>query len=965
MNAVNNALSHSTRQLILLRGINMVPFAIFLSSLNLLLTHHGFSPKLAADETGIFFAMYALASIIGGYLITKLINGQQAYNLANIVQTLAMLLLAIANSPHFILIALSFYSAGLATQHTLTLKAINITTSDDYYRRRAMLYAYVAMNTAAILAFATSFVFFDTAHRHLLFLLGSAFPLLSNWLYNRLARSEPAIHHLDRTAKNSVWTLGLLILISAACCFALLYFENSARIILLILLLVGIGIFCVKLKYTHHFAFKSSKGLLFLIYFIACTGYFSIFNLNTTLLYDLIPLQTSVQSPQLMMLADPIIAVLTFVFAIGVVKSLKGTKLASLTTPILFIIAFILLLTATKTISSVFTHTHHTIELFVLYIALLTLGEVFISPEGFSLTGKLVAPAMMTYTIGLWRAFLGAAFLLSTVFTDHILRGHINANAQGFYHGLFFWVIALLILFALMTCSLELQVDQKLRLLWQTIKNKCAQYTSILTLQGYQMPKGVINLYIINATVSIGFGVLLSSLDLYLEQQGLPIREADTLTASFFALNFVLHFVSGTLGGGLISYRNLFFFSVSLQFLGLLGISAPHINIILIGMTCFLTGSGLNLSCINMMLTQRFKVGDPKRQAAFSINYACMNLGFLVSFLLTNIFQAQGHYHTLYLIATGFLFITLVVHILNWRHVPDQGTYFANIFSQRRIKYFAAPIILLLCFISILYLIHHTTIASALIYILLIVGIGFILRLARKADYTYRGKLFAYMILIAASMVYAFIQGLMATALQNFIEFNTTHHLLGLYVDSGGINSADNIGILIFGFILAKVLIKKNRQGKSIKPETLVASGLGFNILAFLMIPLGIWLAQLTHHTLVPTYFPFILLLFAAAAEIQVNATNYAMAGHLGKAKHQGLLTGYLFLNFAVGVNLAGPFSNLIVGQYKNLSIVSASQTNPAYLKMFLFLTIIVTAITAAYCILKKPITRLSNRKTN
>ncbi|MCP3679827.1 MAG: hypothetical protein GY782_05970 [Gammaproteobacteria bacterium] len=67
-------------------------------------------------------------------------------------------------------------------------------------------------------------------------------------------------------------------------------------------------------------------------------------------------------------------------------------------------------------------------------------------------------------------------------------------------------------------------------------------------------------------------------------------------------------------------------------------------------------------------------------------------------------------------------------------------------------------------------------------------------------------------------------------------------------------------------------------------------------------------------------FFPILLLLFTAAAEIYINTTNYAMAGELGEIKHQGLLTGYMFLNIAVGTDLSGPFSNIILRKYNNLT---------------------------------------------
>lgn len=475
------------------------------------------------------------------------------------------------------------------------------------------------------------------------------------------------------------------------------------------------------------------------------------------------------------------------------------------------------------------------------------------------------------------------------------------------------------------------------------------------------MPKGVFNIYMISITAIIGFASLLGTLNLYLQHRGLSVHEVNLLTASFFGLNFLLHFLGGTLGGGLLSYRNLFFISVLLQVLGLLGISAHDINVILTGMALFVTGSGLNVSCINMMLTQRFEAGDIKRRVAFSINYSCMNIGYIISFSIASFFQIHGSYHMLFIVAAACLLLTLVFHIANFRHVKDHNTFFANTFHRHPMRFIAAPVIIALCFFGVLFLMHHAQIASDFIYVLFIIGVILALRIAKKSQREYRGKIYAYMLLIGACLVYAFVQGLMSTALQNFIAFNTTEHLFGLHLAPSGVNAADSIGVLIFGFLLAKILMKKGRDGSIMPPENLIASGLGFNVLSFLMIPLGIWVSNLMGYHLIPLYYPFVLLLFAAAAEVQVNTTNYSMAGDLGQSKHQGFLTGYMFLNIAVGVNLAGPFSNMIIGRYHDLSQIPASVTNPMYSKAFLLLSVIALIITVIYITLRKPIHRLRN----
>jgi POT family proton-dependent oligopeptide transporter len=123
-----------------------------------------------------------------------------------------------------------------------------------------------------------------------------------------------------------------------------------------------------------------------------------------------------------------------------------------------------------------------------------------------------------------------------------------------------------------------------------------------------EMPKGVFQINIIQIFSTVGYAVLMGLLNFYLtDHGGFTKTEANTLTASFFALNFLLHFLGGTLGGKFFSFRGLFLISLSLQVISMFMIAEHNQTIIIYGMALFITGAGLNVSCINMMLTQLFK----------------------------------------------------------------------------------------------------------------------------------------------------------------------------------------------------------------------------------------------------------------------------------------------------------------------------------------------------------------------
>src|SRR3954464_4787931 len=144
-------------------------------------------------------------------------------------------------------------------------------------------------------------------------------------------------------------------------------------------------------------------------------------------------------------------------------------------------------------------------------------------------------------------------------------------------------------------------------------------------------PEGTVALFCIQIFSTLGFAVLYSTLVLYATKHlGLPTKIATTLMGVFGAFNYGLHLFGGYLGGRFLSNRNLFVGGMLLQVFGCGCIATGSVVMLYWGLALFLPGSGLNVTCLNMMLAQRFAPEDPRREAAFLWNYAGMNLGFLI-----------------------------------------------------------------------------------------------------------------------------------------------------------------------------------------------------------------------------------------------------------------------------------------------------------------------------------------------
>src|SRR6185295_18372821 len=209
-------------------------------------------------------------------------------------------------------------------------------------------------------------------------------------------------------------------------------------------------------------------------------------------------------------------------------------------------------------------------------------------------------------------------------------------------------------------------------------------------------PEGTAVLFFIQIFSTLGFAVLYSTLVLYATKHlQLSVKMATALMGVFGAFNYGLHLFGGYMGGRFLSNRNLFVGGMALQVVGCGCIATGTLPLFYVGLAFFLTGSGLNVTCINMMLTQRFASDDPRREGAFLWNYAGMNVGFFVGFSVAGYFQATESYASLFIFATVGNFVAIILAFFNWKTLTDRNTSLLDATpKQFRLRQFAGIAIL-------------------------------------------------------------------------------------------------------------------------------------------------------------------------------------------------------------------------------------------------------------------------------
>lgn len=438
----------------------------------------------------------------------------------------------------------------------------------------------------------------------------------------------------------------------------------------------------------------------------------------------------------------------------------------------------------------------------------------------------------------------------------------------------------------------------------------------------------------------ISYAVLYSNLVLFMTQSlDFSVTKANAVMGVFVAFNYGLHILGGYMGGRLVSYRVLFLIGMVFQVIACVILMTPTSMHLYIALALFLTGAGLNAPCVNMMLTQQFKPDDAARETAFFWNYAAMNGGFFLGFMLAGVFQNSQAYDTLFLITTIANIIAFFLILLGWKAVADHTTPLTEIVKKRgkQVLYcrnICGLLVTLAVFAVLIIALQYPMNTDSIVLLLGIALLLIFLPIARaQKGKREKNRVYAYFILSLFGLVFWVPYSLAPMALTIFTQHNVDRVVAGFSIPTEWFQNI-NTSVLIVGGLLLPMLLAKVRKKRFISfPLQFVLSLLSIAV-GFLMLPIGIALADKAGYSamiwLVLSYF------FQSIGELFIGPTGYAMIGKLATPKLQGLMMGSWMV---VTGGTSGVIASLLsIWVSPDMTTATPVATNPAYNELFIIL---------------------------
>src|SRR5438552_15968108 len=455
---------------------------------------------------------------------------------------------------------------------------------------------------------------------------------------------------------------------------------------------------------------------------------------------------------------------------------------------------------------------------------------------------------------------------------------------------------------------------------------------NFLTRRFAKAPEGTAALFFIQIFATLGFAVLYSTLVLYATKHlHLGVKQATTLMGVFGAFNYGLHLFGGYLGGRFLSNRNLFVGGMALQVFGCACIATGTSPAFYWGLALFLTGSGLNVTCINMMLTQRFAPDDSRREGAFLWNYAGMNVGFFIGFTVAGYFQGTDSYSSLFIFATLGNFVSIVLALLSWKTVADRNTTLLEATPKKfQLRLLAGIAILIGTVPAVWLMLQRPGVTETLIKgICGAVALTLIYLTLRHSDRREKRNMTAYLILTIGSLAFWSLYQMAPSGLTLFAVHNVNLMIGKVQIQPQWIQNINTVVIVIGGPLLASFFPRLRARGWRIDIPKQFATSLLLMALGFLILPLGIKLAGIDGKSAFAWLFTSYVL--QSFGELLISPIGYAMIGKLAPRQYQGIMMGSWMLVTGLASLFAGDFSGMIPEPKGTTAIA----TNAEYVKLF------------------------------
>jgi POT family proton-dependent oligopeptide transporter len=395
-------------------------------------------------------------------------------------------------------------------------------------------------------------------------------------------------------------------------------------------------------------------------------------------------------------------------------------------------------------------------------------------------------------------------------------------------------------------------------------------------------------------------------------------QPAGLIYGSYLALVYAGAIFGGYVADRYIGYQRSILIGAVIMAAGLFMIAVPNENIFKLGLATIIVGNGLFKPIISTLVGKIYSIGDGRRDSGFTIFYMGINLGAMISPLLTDYFARQVFGTTdvpsykVVFIASGIgMLISLVWFWLGRGQLKGVGEAEPGKDGIGRVAVVFVGAALVIPAVYFLLALGAQTLQVILTVMFIALAVLLLVEGIRNGAVA-RDKVIAMLIIFAFNILFwMFFE--QAGSSFTFLADEIVNRVFpnGWEFPTAWFQSVNSVAIIVMAPIIAWGWVKLGPYNPSIPRK--FGLGLLFNGLAFLLLMFA--LSSLVSDGKIPFWTLFAVYWIQSIGELCLSPIGLSMVTKLAPMRLVGFGMGGWFLSTGIGNNLSGIFAGHVSGE--------------------------------------------------
>lgn len=396
-------------------------------------------------------------------------------------------------------------------------------------------------------------------------------------------------------------------------------------------------------------------------------------------------------------------------------------------------------------------------------------------------------------------------------------------------------------------------------------------------------------------------------------------QPAGLIYGSYLALVYAGAIFGGYVADKYVGYQRSILIGAVIMAAGLFMISVPSEEIFKFGLATIIVGNGLFKPIISTLVGKIYAQGDERRDSGFTIFYMGINLGAMISPLITDylarqVFGTEGipSYKVVFIASGIGMLISLVWFWLGRAQLKGVGDSPAGADGLDRVVKVFIGAALVIPIVYALLALGANTLQGILT--VMFVGLAAVLMIEGiKNGPEARDKVIAMLIIFAFNILFwMFFE--QAGSSFNFLADQIVDRDLGGWVfPTAWFQSVNSVAIITLAPVIAWIWVWLSKRNANPSIPRKFGLGLLFNGVAFLLLMFA--LSNLVNDLgMIPFWTLFMVYVIQSIGELCLSPIGLSMVTKLAPIKLVGFGMGGWFLSTGIGNNLSGIFAGHVSG---------------------------------------------------